>query len=533
MSLAQQFMSLFAGLDRAHGFYQIFGVQSPSGKMDGKGRTKREPITETLWQLHLDGKQMVGVVPIRDDSTCVFGAIDIDAYKDFDPAEMARKCAKMELPVVVCRSKSGGAHLYLFAKEPVAAGHMQDRLRDIAAALGLGKRTEIFPVQRVIDPVSGDIGNWINMPYYDMENTVRPGYSRAGEPLPPDEFIRTAIAARQPESFFKALFTTPHAVKAEGKLPPVLTDRWFPEGPPCLQQLGAEGVPEGMRNHTLLNMGIYYKTSNPDYWREKVKEINQTIFDPPLDAEDIQTSIFRSLSRRTYKYSCNTEPMLSRCNSAACRGRRYGVGRDGKKGTGTPKEGAVEEEGELPDSFPIIGGLRRIMTRPPKWFLDIDDIPVQLDTEDLQLPVRFQRHMMASVKHMAALPTPQSWNKFINDLFAKSIDIEVDEPDMIWQEIEAFCRKYSGMVSSRAAVRSGMVWTERDKMWFQLRYLLRHLKVNRLGDYSEADLQAILKGEGIPQETWIIEGANVYVWGVPEYSKFEEDLKAAPEGAIL
>src|SRR5262249_12295142 len=148
--LAQRFHALFAGMERAHGTYGKLTEQRPEdGKLKGEAVTKREPVTDELWEAHLAGQHGIGIIPIREDSTCVFGAIDIDVYADLDHGRIAATVARQGLPLIVCRSKSGGCHLYLFASTPVPAGKMQDRLRDLAASLGHGQ-AEIFPKQSKI-----------------------------------------------------------------------------------------------------------------------------------------------------------------------------------------------------------------------------------------------------------------------------------------------------------------------------------------------------------------------------------------------
>ena len=46
----------------------------------------------------------------------------------------------------MCRSKSGGAHLFLFTEEPVTAEDLRNKLTQLAAVLGYGN-CEIFPKQ--------------------------------------------------------------------------------------------------------------------------------------------------------------------------------------------------------------------------------------------------------------------------------------------------------------------------------------------------------------------------------------------------
>ena len=67
----------------------------------------------------IEGKQSLGIIPIRDDNKCIWGCVDIDSYAGFDHKKLIDKIKEAKLPLVVCRSKSGGAHVFLFAEEPL------------------------------------------------------------------------------------------------------------------------------------------------------------------------------------------------------------------------------------------------------------------------------------------------------------------------------------------------------------------------------------------------------------------------------
>ena len=109
---------LFAGLDRAYGTYQVTDAEGK--KLSGQARTVQQPLTRDVWELHLSGERSLGVIPIRDDNTVAFAAIDIDTYP-LDLVALEAQIAELGLPLVVVRSKSGGAHLYLFIEEGIAA----------------------------------------------------------------------------------------------------------------------------------------------------------------------------------------------------------------------------------------------------------------------------------------------------------------------------------------------------------------------------------------------------------------------------
>ena len=55
-----------------------------------------------------------------DDSKCFWGCIDVDMYP-LNLKELAQKINSKKLPLIVFRSKSGGAHIFIFVKESISA----------------------------------------------------------------------------------------------------------------------------------------------------------------------------------------------------------------------------------------------------------------------------------------------------------------------------------------------------------------------------------------------------------------------------
>ena len=131
MGIINELQDLFAGLSRAHGRYELSGETTQAGKAKGKARTMREPVTDILWAKHLKGEIGLGIVPIRDDGTCMFGVIDVDRY-DVDIKEIEKRIKRLGFPLLVLRSKSGGAHLIIFFKNPIDAAIVRNQLAEIA-----------------------------------------------------------------------------------------------------------------------------------------------------------------------------------------------------------------------------------------------------------------------------------------------------------------------------------------------------------------------------------------------------------------
>ena len=164
MDLAQEYFTLFTGNGRAHGTFNVQNDRQRDGKKQGQARVLREPPTANHWTEHLAGGMGLGIIPIKDNNHCHWGAIDVDVY-NLDHAALVRQVEKHKLPAVVCRSKSGGAHMYFFLSAEIAAADLQPKLVSIAALLGYAG-SEVFPKQQEILVDRGDTGNFLNMPYF-------------------------------------------------------------------------------------------------------------------------------------------------------------------------------------------------------------------------------------------------------------------------------------------------------------------------------------------------------------------------------
>lgn len=194
IDVVARFASLFAGYEKAYGTFLIRGT-APDGKAIGRAQTKRGQATPEIYQAHLNGAGGgLGVIMLREDNTVYFGAIDYD-NKTMDHKKAEALLRELELPLVLCRSKSGGGHFYCFTSEPVPASIMRARLEEWTALLGMSNTTEQFPKQgeRYSE---NDIGNWINLPYFDADKTNRYAF-RGGREIGLLEFLDYAESLRQ------------------------------------------------------------------------------------------------------------------------------------------------------------------------------------------------------------------------------------------------------------------------------------------------------------------------------------------------
>ena len=374
-----KFKSIFSGLEIAYGQYQP-GERGENGKQKGKAFICRRDVTDDLWINHLKGKgPALGIIPITQNNDCRWGCIDIDEY-NFNHLELIQSIRKLNLPLIVCRSKSGGAHVFLFTKKNISASLMQSKLKQMAIILGY-EGSEIFPKQTEILVERGDTGNFLNLPYYNEMKGLRYAFNDNGSSCTLEEFYKLY-------DLYSCTEEDLQNIKTEEKK----IEEAFPGGPPCLNKLASTGFGEGSRNNALFNIAVYYKQSHPDSWEDEIVKANQKFMEPSLSNNEVQ-QLIKSVNRKGYdKYRCKDAPINAVCQSGLCRTKRFGVGYG-------------EEE------MPVLGSLTKYASKPPEWFLDVDKKRIQLKSEQLYSPNLFALACLDQANLIVPIPKPKDWKQ--------------------------------------------------------------------------------------------------------------------------
>ena len=308
-SLSQDFADLFAGNLRS------FGRWDPR---TGNMTTIKGEVLLDNYEDHILGRVGIGVVPVTDGNTCKFGAIDIDKHdtpEDIDFRALAFKIEQYRLPLVMCRTKRGGAHLYLFGSEYLPAKQVQRILASWRDMLQIPYKTEIFPKQDSLTTSGGEkaLGNWINLCYFDALNSQRYAFDSSGLPITFELFVQLAQSKRITAEDLQELSQREHL-----------------EAPPCVQKMIHTGVESGARNEAMYNVVVYLKRARPDSFFDDALALNRTMFDKPLGPTEAK-KVIRSASRRDYLYKCAEEPCKSLCDRKVCVTREFGISMDEAK----------------------------------------------------------------------------------------------------------------------------------------------------------------------------------------------------------
>lgn len=451
-------------------------------------RTLRDPPTPELWQKHLDGIRPLGIVPVNSQGECHWGVIDVDKY-DLDHSAIVKQLEKIKSRMVVCRSKSGGAHVFMFLKEAISADLLISRLKEIAGILGFGG-CEIFPKQTVILEDRGDLGNWLNMPYFDAEKGTRYAITEDGRGMSLERFLMYAEDRRMSIKEFND--TAPKVVN---------NDTDLSEAPPCLQYMCSMGINEGSKNNTMFALGVLAKKMRPEGWEPLLDSWNQKYVTQPQLTSDEMMGIMKSLRKKDYSYKCKDQPLVNHCDSKACKLRKFGIG------TG---------------SAPDISSISILDTQPSLFFVCLTSGgTVECAADDILNSRSFQRAALDQLRIMLPLYKNEDWQTRIQECLEQAVVIEapreVGSNGVMHELLEQFC------TDKHAAREKDEIWLgkpwlddETNRYYFRLADFTSHLEKNKFRDFTRSQIVSRIREYGGSNDFFNVKGRGANVWFVPK-----------------
>ncbi len=312
------FKDLFIGNIHNYGLHTYSYSDKGIKEKGGNKTITNKLVTMAEYKEHLLGHQGLGIIPINDDNKCKFAVIDIDVYDQSFKAYLDA-IEQHNFPLVPFYSKSGGLHIYIFFKTYVKVKDAVDRLKLISRIMGItlfvkqhkNESLEIFPKQLKL--VNGQVGNWINLPYYKADK-------------PKQGLIKDGTIA----SFNEALSIIQTKLTSIEEIDVLLDDLPYNDAPPCLQTLSLLNMLDenSGRNNYLFSFGVYLKKKDENYFEQEVMEINNNL-NNPLDVKEVENTVLSSLRKKDYTYKCTVSPCLDVCDKKVCQTRKYGIGKDG------------------------------------------------------------------------------------------------------------------------------------------------------------------------------------------------------------
>ena len=495
--MIKKFKEIFEGLHIGYGLTKKTNGLSGNGKINVKHVWMEQPLTDNIIENHFSGKgSNLGIVPINKNNQCKWGCIDIDEY-NFNHKEFVLKLRRNHIPLIVFRSTSGGAHMYLFSKTFVEASLMRNVLINLSASLGLAvRRDKIFPQQIKIDITRKDRGNFCSLPYYNYKSGLKYAFKDDGNAATLDEFYQLYDKYSVAGHLIK---TIKFKLKEEAKA--------IKDGPPCLEVLCSEGFPEGTRNNGLYNIGVYLKKFTPDNWEKTLEDYNIKYMKPRLSNQEVE-NIKKSLRKKNYNFTCRDAPINAYCNRDLCLTKKHGIG---------------NEISALPD----ISNLTKIDFKPsPTWFLSIDGNRLEIQTDDLMLQSRFQKACMEQLNLIIPRVTERQWTTLLRVLFATLTVIEPPESLKLHTQLTDFLEDFTtnrAQGKQREDLLRGVPYTnkEEDLCYFKWKDFWRYLERNKWQlekNKTSIIIQDLFK---VKESTLNIEGKRLTVWVIKAFEKRE------------
>lgn len=472
-STLERFIELFTGGTQAYGEWDVIK----------KAKTiHRAPELEN-YQSHLEGKVGLGLVPVQLNGMCRFAAIDIDV-DTIDHNALFTKIEQRNIPINVCRSKSGGAHLYLFIRKELPAQIVRDVLKRWATVLGY-PQVEIFPKQVKVS--KENIGNWINLPYFGGDNTTRYAVGPAGA-LSLEEFLDTAK------------YYDPDIVTQVDES----VDSNTAKMPPCLAALTQNGIGEGMRNQAMFNFAVFYRKARPGDWETALQTHNSQYLSPPLDFRELQ-GVVQSCARTKYQYLCDQSPLKENCDREQCLKLPFGINNK-----------PWDEAGSY-DDFTITH-LRKLLTDPPRYVVEVNGRDITLDWDSLYT-YRLLKSAIGSALDIVAPPKKQpQWEQKLRGLLATKEDIDAPEDaSQVGLVLDRF-HEFLGLrdrAQNKEDLLRGIPVEEGGSVLFRVGDLRRYLQGWKLDRIEGSELFMALRKDGCTHKRIRLNGRLVQIWSYP------------------
>jgi len=487
--MLDKFSRLFRGSALAHGTFD---------RTTGTMHTILTPASEEDYRKHLAGDLGLGIVPVDSEGKCYWGAIDID-IDTIDHKDLYSRVSARNLPLMVCRSKSGGAHLYVFFKEQQPSSMVQQLLKKWAGLLGFPNKTEIFPKQ--LKSTHQNVGNWLNLPYFNAQNTVRYAVCETGS-IEIEEFLARV-----------QYYTGKENIDATQNSGLIQIDQM----PPCLQTLTEEGLPQGARNVGLFSYGVFYRKSSPNGWEDKLRYHNQNYVSPSLGSREVE-ALIKSLSARQYQYKCDEEPLCSHCDRKSCLQLPYGVGHK-----------PWEDESNFDEI--TVGSLRKILSDPPTYILEVNGRDLSLSSDEFRVFEKLRRRIF-EVMDLVIRPIKQpQWEQKVKGLLSQKTDIEAPEDasqyGSVINRIDDFLA-LSDRSKGRDDLLRGLPIIEKELILFQVDYLQKYLQGQKT-IISNHELFSILHRRNCAYALIKIKGKVIRAWSIPsiQVNRQTEDYSEA------
>jgi hypothetical protein len=323
-----------------------------------------------------------------------------------------------------------------------------------------------------------------------------------GQKLTVDQFFElVAKKAVDPKKLVRSVDETPEILEG---------------GPPCLATLAAQGIPEGGRNSTLFNFGLYCRKRWPDDWSERLKEINHQFITPPLEEFELN-QIITHIARKEYSYTCRERPLSGVCQKAACLKRKFGIGpSDAQEFFGFGIENVI-----------------RLETEDPLYYADFNGKRISFTADMLNNQKTFRGILIKQVNE-AFMPMPEPrWAQLIMTVLNGAQIVEAPPETRanaeLWGWLEDYCVE-TVLAKEWVDVIDGQVMLEDKKMYFRPNKWVQAVSREHRVRPKLSEAYKAMKELGLESVEREINGKKFTLWCVAAFARPETKRRQSSKG---
>jgi hypothetical protein len=250
------------------------------------------------------------------------------------------------------------------------------------------------------------------------------------------------------------------------------------EAPPCLVTLLSDKVPQGKRNDTMFNVGVYLRKRFPDSWKTKLHSYNSKYMNPPIDDNNLENTVIKSLLNKDYRYKCKQEPIRSFCESKLCVKRKFGVG----------------------ENFPTpeIERIEKYPSHPTIYIVYLDGKPVEVDRTTLHEFDKFSVEVMDQLNQVLMPVGKMIWKKLLNKIMSNKDTfkiLEVPQAARLDYQLKELLGDFLNRATGKVMddVKRGIPFTENGHSYFKYQSFNNFLKRSKSWDLPKAKTQKMLE----------------------------------------
>jgi hypothetical protein len=220
------------------------------------------------------------------------------------------------------------------------------------------------------------------------------------------------------------------------------------------------------------------------------------------------TALILSIEKSDYRYQCSQPPLVDFCQSGICVTKRFGI--------------------DASERDPVFGGLRKYLTDPPLWHLDMDGQTIVLETKQLHNFSMFQQRCMEVLNTCPPDVKKIEWvarlNTLLQDVQEVDMPSDMTKSGLLEESIMEFCVSTESI--SRLAIMSGGAFrleegVEKPQWWFRGRDVVKYIhEYKGMKTVREAEIFDELKKMGANNlAKWIdksVGNKNIWVLDVIE-----------------